>query len=300
MTAKRSIPNPTLAKSGHPWEFSNVRRTETQGNRIWYAVKCPQCGLTGKAYLSKSYKEGDELKVTRDIQFIRPEYETCAKATKALAAKAAKAPKARTTEVAKVAKGSTPASKKAAPVKASAKRQFGERVAETVAAEPKGYVQLKQVFLEGAKLGVPQSRIMKAAGGNRGAGDPRNENWRFVFYKNSRWLPKACLKELKALGEEKIVRGPKAAMKAKVPSSKAPVKKAAPLKKEPVKAPVKKAAPKSSGSKTTLNTTRTTVKAPAKRALNVSKPKGKPVFQRKLTDDGLPVLELIEGDGADE
>lgn len=81
---------------------------------------------------------------------------------------------------------------------------------KTVQDEPKGYVLLKQVVLEANKMGISTTRIVRAMGGNRGVGEPFNANWEFVYYKRSRWLPKACLKDLpKLVKPDKIVGRPK-------------------------------------------------------------------------------------------
>lgn len=158
----------------------------------------------------------------------------------------------------------------------------------TVETEPKGYVTLKQVFEAALENDVPRHRVMKAIGGNRGAGEPFSPNWEFVYYRNQRWLPKACLKELpKLAGESKP--GPKAqpaAPKAKV----APKPKAAP-KAQRESGPV-------SGTKTgkgKVATTRTSKPAqPASKAsVQAKAPKKAPVRVKRSGSDGVPVIEVL-------
>jgi len=175
-------------------------------------------------------------------------------------------------------------------------------VEKTVDTEPKGYLMLKQVILEANKQSVPTSRVMKAMGGNRGVGEPLSENWVFVYYKRSRWLPKACLKDLPKLAKMRRGGGRPAQERKELPKAKVVAKPAAkPVKAQPKAQPVKTTVRDSKGKvvqkanpkdipgtpvvlKKHMSTTRT-AEAPAPTTKKA---------KRHINEGGIPVLDLVE------
>lgn len=79
-----------------------------------------------------------------------------------------------------------------------------QREALTVENLPKGYLPLSQVEDAAVEMGIPRSRVLRAAGGNRGLGEPKYPEFALLFYQGKRYLPPSVLKALpKIAGETK-------------------------------------------------------------------------------------------------
>lgn len=67
----------------------------------------------------------------------------------------------------------------------------------TVTELPKGYMKLGDAYHAARKAGFSGSRFMQACGGNGQLRKPLNEHFKFVFYKNTRYVPETVLKHFK-------------------------------------------------------------------------------------------------------